>query len=194
MVRGAHVLEIGAGVGAVGNALASIFGAHCYTTDLPHVLPLLQANADANSDGSAGTVEVRPLVWGQTAGEMFEQPWKLICAADVCYDAALIPPLGTTLRALLSAQPEASVLLALSDLHGGVSGTGRPNYFTLLHNELAGLKHEQIASLPGAELVERYGGDVLIADTHRTHQIDIFLIKGDNGAAANPFTDLLEHS
>lgn len=56
------VVELGAGTGAAGLALAAAHPhARVVLTDLPEVCPLLQANAR----GYAG-VEVRPLSWGST--------------------------------------------------------------------------------------------------------------------------------
>ena len=57
------VVELGAGTGAAGLALAAAHPqARVVLTDLPEVCPLLQANAQ----GFAG-VRVRPLSWGCTA-------------------------------------------------------------------------------------------------------------------------------
>jgi precorrin-6B methylase 2 len=63
LAPGATVVELGAGTGAAGLALAA---AHPRTrivlTDLPEVCPLLQSNA-----GEYPGVEVRPLAWGSAA-------------------------------------------------------------------------------------------------------------------------------
>lgn len=181
MVRGTSALELGSGTGIVGNAFAAYGASHVCMTDLPHMLPLLNANADANRDDAVdGTVEVAPLCWGQMSGPLFERPWGLICAADVCYDAGLVPPLGATLRALLSAQPSATALLALSDLQGGVAGSDRPNYALLLDELRDGFATTRVASVPGAEALARHEGEVPIADAHRSHAIDIFTVKKES--------------
>jgi len=59
----AAIVELGAGTGAAGLALAAAHPhAHVVLTDLPEVCPLLQSNAQ----GYPG-VMVRPLAWGYAA-------------------------------------------------------------------------------------------------------------------------------
>jgi hypothetical protein len=112
-LRGQRVLELGGGTAALACALARAYESSAFvcSTDLPHVLPLMQRNVARNA--LAGRVHVAALPWGKRA----------VCAA-----AALLPihvvlccelvywggwdilqedtrqPLRDTLRALCGAQ------------------------------------------------------------------------------------------
>jgi hypothetical protein len=92
---GGVVVELGAGTGAAGLALAAAHPhARVVLTDLPEVCPLLQANAQ----GFPG-VGVRPLSWGCDAhaqglqAELSpEQISCIICSDLVCQWATLVLP------------------------------------------------------------------------------------------------------
>lgn len=93
---GAKCIELGAGVGLVSAALASL-GACVITTDIAKVLPLLEDNMVANgvlstasSGPQGGWAEVAELEWGkegwmQTVRLMADPPPDLVLAADCCY-------------------------------------------------------------------------------------------------------------
>ncbi|KAF8271167.1 putative methyltransferase-domain-containing protein [Lactarius quietus] len=89
--EGVVVVELGAGTGAAGLALAAAHPhARVVLTDLPEVCPLLQANAR----GFAG-VRVRPLSWGCAAhaealqAELGPAPIScIICSDLVCQVAS----------------------------------------------------------------------------------------------------------
>lgn len=100
-----RILELGSGTGLVGIAAASLLHAHVTLTDLPHVLPNLQFNADANAAATVtngGTVEVRCLRWGEPndMGSLGHQ-FDLILASDVVYHDHLFDPLLNTLSFFL---------------------------------------------------------------------------------------------
>lgn len=100
-----RILELGSGTGLVGIAAASLIRAHVTLTDLPHVLPNLQFNADANAAATAsngGTVDVHCLRWGDvddmaSMGHCFD----LLLASDVVYHDHLFDPLLQTLSFFL---------------------------------------------------------------------------------------------
>lgn len=176
LVAGRRVLELGAGHGAVGISLASILGAsHVTLTDLPHMLPLLRANTDANlASLELGTISVEPLVWGQTSGALFDVPWDLVCASAVCYDQELVPYLAATIRALLAARPHTTALLALSNLRH--SSSSEPDYAPLLRL-LAGLVRRRVASISSVSTRAALTGEIRLADANREdHTIDIFTL------------------
>ncbi|XP_058076831.1 uncharacterized protein LOC131225327 isoform X2 [Magnolia sinica] len=103
--RPIRILELGSGTGLVGIAAAAILGAHVTITDLPHVLPNLQFNANTNATAVAsnsGVVDVRCLRWGEpedmaSIGHQFH----LLLASDVVYHDHLFHPLLQTLSFFL---------------------------------------------------------------------------------------------
>ncbi|KAI9463278.1 putative methyltransferase-domain-containing protein [Lactarius psammicola] len=99
------VVELGAGTGAAGLALAAAHPhARVVLTDLPEVCPLLQTNAR----GYAG-VGVRPLSWGCAAHaealqtELGPAPISCIICSDLVYFPELLAPLLRTLLHLTAA-------------------------------------------------------------------------------------------
>ena len=95
------VVELGAGTGAAGLALAAAHPqARVVLTDLPEVCPLLQANAQ----GFAG-VHVRPLSWGCAAHaealqvEFGPAPIScVICSDLVCQMGQRVLTVSVTMR------------------------------------------------------------------------------------------------
>ncbi|TKY55817.1 Protein-lysine methyltransferase METTL21B [Spatholobus suberectus] len=100
-----RILELGSGTGIVGIVAAATLGGDVTLTDLPHVLPNLRFNADANAGvvGSAGgALSVAPLRWGH-AGDVEEigREFDLVLASDVVYHDHLYEPLLETLRLVM---------------------------------------------------------------------------------------------
>ncbi|XP_050227510.1 uncharacterized protein LOC126677099 [Mercurialis annua] len=102
-----NILELGSGTGLVGIAAAAILGANVTVTDLPHVIPNLQFNAEANAGVVAvngGTVEAAALRWGKVGGEDVEligNDFDVILGSDVVYYEELYEPLLYTLRLVM---------------------------------------------------------------------------------------------
>ncbi|KAI3726489.1 hypothetical protein L1987_66286 [Smallanthus sonchifolius] len=100
-----RILELGSGTGVVGIAASAILGADVTVTDLPHVLPNLVFNADANSSVVAprgGQVHVAALSWGKLEEmETIGRDYDLIIGSDVVYHDHLYDPLIQTLKYLL---------------------------------------------------------------------------------------------
>ena len=113
--RKLKILELGSGTGLVGIAAAVTLGANVTVTDLPHVIPNLQFNVDANADVVAqkgGTVNVAPLRWGEDDDvEVIGREFDLVLASDVVYHDHLFEPLIQTLRFLLNGGHEKKVFL-----------------------------------------------------------------------------------
>lgn len=100
-----RILELGSGTGVVGIAAAAILGAKVTVTDLPHVLPNIQFNVDANSqvlEQQSGVVDVVALSWGESQHmEAVGKDYDLILGSDVVYHDHLYNPLINTLRFFL---------------------------------------------------------------------------------------------
>ena len=103
--RPLNILELGSGTGLVGIAAAATLGANVTVTDLPHVIPNLQFNADANASVlnlNGGAVHVAPLSWGEADDvELIGRDFDLVLASDVVYHDHLYDPLLETLRLFL---------------------------------------------------------------------------------------------
>jgi predicted nicotinamide N-methyase len=103
--RPLNILELGSGTGLVGIAAAATLGANVTLTDLPHVIPNLRFNADANTSVltlNGGAVHVAPLSWGEADDvELIGRDFDLVLASDVVYHDHLYDPLLETLRSFL---------------------------------------------------------------------------------------------
>ncbi|KAL1541857.1 protein N-lysine methyltransferase METTL21A-like [Salvia divinorum] len=103
--RPLNILELGSGTGLVGIAAAALLGAAVTATDLPHVLPNLQHNVDANAAALAprgGRVRVAALSWGDAAQmESVGGDFDVVLGSDVVYHDHLYEPLLQTMRFLL---------------------------------------------------------------------------------------------
>ena len=84
-------------------------------TDLPHVIPNLQFNVDANADVVAqkcGAINVAPLRWGEDDDvDIIGREFDLVLASDVVYHDHLFEPLIQTLRFLLNGGGEKKIFL-----------------------------------------------------------------------------------
>ncbi|KAJ8567524.1 hypothetical protein K7X08_019732 [Anisodus acutangulus] len=100
-----RILELGSGTGIVGIVAAAVLGAKVTVTDLPHVLPNIQFNVDANSqvlEQQNGVVDIAALSWGESQDmEAVGRDYDLILGSDVVYHDHLYDPLIKTLRFFL---------------------------------------------------------------------------------------------
>lgn len=114
--RPLKILELGSGTGLVGIAAAVMLGANVTVTDLPHVIPNLQFNADANSDvlkANGGNVVVSALSWVEAGDvERVGREFDVILASDVVYHDHLYEPLLQTLYLLLGGRETTSFVMA----------------------------------------------------------------------------------
>ncbi|BFG39115.1 hypothetical protein CerSpe_253890 [Prunus speciosa] len=105
------ILELGSGTGLVGITAAVTLGACVTVTDLPHVVPNLLFNVEANAAvlaANGGVVHVAALRWGEAEDvEVIGREFDLVVASDVVYHDHLYEPLLKTLRLLILGGEEA---------------------------------------------------------------------------------------
>ncbi|KAJ1485615.1 putative methyltransferase-domain-containing protein [Baffinella frigidus] len=92
-LAGKRVLEVGSGTGVLGIGAAAL-GAHVTLSDLPSVVPHLEANVARNrpllsrppwgGEGVPGTAEVRAHVWGERVQDL-NPPFDLVLGSDLLY-------------------------------------------------------------------------------------------------------------
>ncbi|CAM6093615.1 unnamed protein product [Calypogeia fissa] len=109
LLRGASVLELGAGLGVTG-LLCARYCEHVVLTDYHDtVLKVMQMNVDHQISTSAlqsPNVEVQKLEWGcddhmNSVLKKHDKGFDLIIGADICYQESFLPSLMTTIRHLL---------------------------------------------------------------------------------------------
>ncbi|KAI4240208.1 MAG: hypothetical protein L6R40_005237 [Gallowayella cf. fulva] len=86
--HGARVIELGAGTGLVGIAVAAIFNVHVHLTDLPAILPNLQTNVKTNAKSfTKGNVSVGEFDWSSlpSGDNTHRHNYDLVVAADPLY-------------------------------------------------------------------------------------------------------------
>uniref|UniRef100_A0A1B6DGU6 FAM86 N-terminal domain-containing protein n=1 Tax=Clastoptera arizonana TaxID=38151 RepID=A0A1B6DGU6_9HEMI len=124
LVKGKHILELGAGVGLTGIAVTKSCIPASYTFSDYHtaVLQVLEENVEINSGSKKEggyfigntPIEVIKLNWeeiGETYTNFLHQP-NLILAADVIYDDTLFLPLILTLKYFLLSACEVQAVIA----------------------------------------------------------------------------------
>lgn len=120
---GKHVLELGAGLGAVGMALAQQYGARVLVTDQAGLVPLMQHNIAMNfpTPGEQSGIEqpapapvptAAALSWGADSTGKEEGYWDWVVGSDVAY-AGKHAELTETL--LCETGRNTRIALALSD-------------------------------------------------------------------------------
>jgi len=124
-LRGKQAIDLGAGMGLCGLALAAM-GANVLSTDLAPVLPLLEHNCSSNLRPSAveglpwakeaGKVEVKELDWYNhlhTQEALSHGPFDYLLAADCVYNEEHLPAFRDTCLALMTAK---SLLVVINEL------------------------------------------------------------------------------
>ncbi|KAG5050927.1 hypothetical protein AAZX31_02G053600 [Glycine max] len=115
-----RIIELGSGTGLVGIAAAATLGAHVTLTDLPHVVPNLRFNADANAavvGPTGGVITVAPLRWGHAADvEAIGREFDLVLASDVVYHDHLYEPLLETLRLMMLSERNGKMVFVMAHM------------------------------------------------------------------------------
>ncbi|KAL4810967.1 putative methyltransferase-domain-containing protein [Aspergillus unguis] len=115
-----HAIELGAGCGIVGIALAQLL-ANCSVliTDLPEVEEIVAKNIAVAQPAQASEVRYRPLEWEEEIpSDLFATPSiDLILVSDCTYNADSLPALVSVLSRLVQQSPHALIFVALKRRH-----------------------------------------------------------------------------
>uniref|UniRef100_A0A7N1A7M0 Uncharacterized protein n=1 Tax=Kalanchoe fedtschenkoi TaxID=63787 RepID=A0A7N1A7M0_KALFE len=109
-----RILELGSGTGLAGIVAAATLGAYVTVTDLPHVIPNLQFNVEANAGlVKSGSVLAAPLRWGEAEDmEKLGREYDVVLASDVVYHDHLYEPLLESLSYLLGGDGRSAFVMA----------------------------------------------------------------------------------
>ena len=113
-IRGKSVLELGAGAGLPSILLANCSAQKVTTTDLPSVLPPLQASITANCGPN---IEAVAYAWGAPADRL-NPPFDIVIASDVVYDFDYFPHFVASLGMVCTLQTE--VFVCYKERYGDV--------------------------------------------------------------------------
>lgn len=117
VLHGARVLELGSGGAGVVGIAAACLGAHVVATDLPEVLPQLQAAAALNAGiiaAGGGSLRCAALDWAAPGSDVLAPPggppgqYAWLVGADLVYSLRQVQPLVQTIAAAAAATVAAS--------------------------------------------------------------------------------------
>lgn len=113
-----QVVELGAGCGIVGIALATML-ANCEVllTDLPEVSEIVTRNINEASPKSSASIKFQTLDWDDPTPSLTRGPIDLILVSDCTYNADSLPALVSVLDSLVRGSAGALVLVALKRRH-----------------------------------------------------------------------------
>ena len=115
-----QVIELGAGCGMVGIALAQLFEAvSVLLTDLPNAMDLLRTNAHAASPAKESMVDVQVLDWDDESApsEVVARAFDLVIISECTYNSDSIPSLVRVIAGLAEVSPNVLVLLSTKPRH-----------------------------------------------------------------------------
>ncbi|NXT62630.1 MT21D methyltransferase, partial [Chaetops frenatus] len=157
-----HVLELGAGTGAVG-IMAATLGANVTVTDLEELQELLMVNIENNKHLVTGSVRAKVLKWGEDVTE-FQPPPDYILMADCIYYEESLEPLLKTLKDLTG--PDTCVLCCYEQRTVGKNPEIERKYFELLQRDF------KLEKIPLDRHDEEYRSeDIHILNIHRKHTV-----------------------
>ncbi|XP_068051030.1 protein N-lysine methyltransferase METTL21D isoform X2 [Anomalospiza imberbis] len=153
-----HVLELGAGTGAVG-IMAATLGANVTVTDLEELQELMLVNIENNKHLVTGSVRAKVLKWGEDVTE-FQPPPDYILMADCIYYEESLEPLLKTLKDLTG--PDTCVLCCYEQRTMGKNPEIERKYFELLQRDF------ELERIPLDRHDEEYRSeDIHIVSIHR---------------------------
>ncbi|WKX99332.1 hypothetical protein Q1695_014314 [Nippostrongylus brasiliensis] len=113
-LSGKRILELGAGCGLTGIALARSFPvcSVCLSDYDPKVLSQLEFNIEENKDKKCSAVSVLNIDWNAFDIKQLSELPDVVVAADVVYDCSVLPSLCRTIRACLCSSAKSCAYIA----------------------------------------------------------------------------------
>ncbi|KAI8323071.1 hypothetical protein GQ54DRAFT_124396 [Martensiomyces pterosporus] len=113
IIRGMHVLELGAGCGLAGFTCAALGATHVMSTDFsPDVLKLLEHNKEQNTTFK-DKIQVAELDWASTEDcTRLSESVDVIIGADITYDPTIVPLLVGALEAVVVSSQQVAYITA----------------------------------------------------------------------------------
>lgn len=114
-----NVIELGAGCGIVGIALAQ-FLTECSVllTDLEEVREIVSRNISMSKPAAGSTLDFQVLDWNDSiTGSISGQQYDIVVVSDCTYNSDSLPALVDTMAALVDWSPQAIIIVALKRRH-----------------------------------------------------------------------------
>ncbi|KAH8693715.1 putative methyltransferase-domain-containing protein [Talaromyces proteolyticus] len=152
-----RVVELGAGCGIVGIALAQMQPRSAVIlTDLPEVNDIVSRNMRLAHLAAGSSVEFQVLDWDEPHGDVFADGLDLILVSDCTYNADSLPALVLVLSHATRRSPDALVLVSLKRRHDSEAV-----FFELMQAASFRIVEQTAVSLPAAyseaDRIEIYG-------------------------------------
>ncbi|EFR05332.1 hypothetical protein MGYG_08343 [Nannizzia gypsea CBS 118893] len=114
-----NVIELGAGCGIVGIALAqSLMDCLVVLTDLEEVRDIVTRNINVSNPAAGSKIDFQVLDWEMSIpSRISEQQYDLIVVSDCTYNSDSLPALVDTMAALINRSPRAAIIVALKRRH-----------------------------------------------------------------------------
>ncbi|EZF30522.1 family protein [Trichophyton mentagrophytes] len=114
-----NVIELGAGCGIVGIALAqSLTDCSVLLTDLEEVRDIVSRNINMSNPAAGSKIDFQVLDWETSIpSRISEQQYDLIVVSDCTYNSDSLPALVDTMAALVDRSPQAVIIVALKRRH-----------------------------------------------------------------------------
>lgn len=111
------VLELGAGCGVVGIALAQLYPCDMLLTDLDEAIEILQTNIKLASIKSGSTLRAEVLDWSMELQDSINVKYDLVIVSDCIYNPDSSVHLVETLQRLARLSPQAIILVGFKRRH-----------------------------------------------------------------------------
>lgn len=111
------MLEVGAGCGLVGIALAQLRKCHVLLTDLEDAQDIMRNNIDLAKPLPGSTIERQILGWGTGLDDLSDVKFDLVLVSDCIYNPDSSVLLVETLKSLVQCNPDLLIFVAFKRRH-----------------------------------------------------------------------------